>query len=129
MEELKEQNTQTVELEDGVTFDGKIVKKIKFDLIHINQGWDEAKHDYYPAGVVRSTNMTADDVVEYFEQFEYFQPEWELGNNKIEITIRGNKYFRYVAIVFDYEDNNKSKKIVIDIPKIFNGEGIIVTIH
>ena len=45
---MKEENTQKVELEEEIEFDGKKINAIKFDLLHINQGWDEEKRDYCP---------------------------------------------------------------------------------
>ena len=43
---MKEINKQTIFLFRPVIFDNKIVRKISFDLLHINEGWDEIKNDY-----------------------------------------------------------------------------------
>lgn len=126
---MKEENTQKVELEEEIEFDGKKIKAIKFDLLHINQGWDEEKRDYCPKGQKRNTDYNADDVVEFFEQYGFFEPEWEHGRNKEEVLIKGKKHFRYIGTVIDYENNNEQKRMIIDIPEDFENEGIIVTIY
>ena len=43
---MKPENTEIRILEDEVEFDGKVVKKIKYDLKHINQGWNDKARDY-----------------------------------------------------------------------------------
>lgn len=126
---MKEENIQKAELEEEVEFDGKKIKVIRFDLLHINQGWDEKRRDYCPKGLKRATNYDAKDVVDFFEQYGFFEPEWELGRNKEEVIIKGKKHFRYVGTVIDYENGDEQKRIIIDIPEDFKNEGIIVTIH
>lgn len=112
---MKSNNTQSVELAELVDFDSRKIRSIKFDLKHINQGWDAKNKDYSSVGSKRNTQYTADEVVEFFEQFGYFEPEWELGRNKEAISIKGIKYFRYVGIVVDYTKEDEQKRIVIDI--------------
>ena len=122
---MKEENIQTRELEDEIEFDGKKIKSIKFDLEHINRGWDAEANDYNDE--VRS-DYTAEDVIDFFEQFGYYDIEWEEGRNKYETEVRGKKRARYVAFVTDH-NKGKQKKIVIDIPYAFEDEGIIITIY
>ena len=110
---MKEVNIVTEELEDAVEFDGKCIKSIKFDLEHINRGWDKDKHDYNP---VRRSNYTAKDIVEFFEQFGYFSIEWEEGLNKNEVEVKGRTRTRYYAQVYDHQ-SGEQKKMVIDIPE------------
>lgn len=126
---MKEVNTQKVELEEEIEFDGKKILSIKFDLFHINQGWDEGKADYCPKGIKRNTNYQPKDIVDFFEQYGLFEPEWELGRNKEEVFIKGKKHFRYIGTVIDYENGDEQKRIIIDIPRNFKNEGIIVTIY
>ena len=126
---MKEENTQRVELEEEIEFDGKKIKVIRFDLKHINQGWDEEKRDYCPKGLKRDTRYKAEDIIDFFEQYGLFEPEWEIGRNKEKISIKGKKHFRYIGIVIDYENWDEQKRIVIDIPEDFKNEGIIVTIY
>lgn len=103
------------------------VETIKFDLEHINCGWDKEKHDYN--GDKRS-DYNAQDVVEFFEQIGYFLIDWEEGLNKNEVEVRGKRRVRYYAFVHDhYHDSGEQKKMVIDIPEDVKNEGIIVTIY
>ena len=82
---MKEINKQTIFLFRPVIFDNKIVRKISFDLLHINEGWDEIKNDY----AYRSrSSYSADDIVDFFEQFLFIQVEWEIDINKFEQKIR-----------------------------------------
>jgi hypothetical protein len=66
---VKPENIETRTLETEVEFDGKLVKKIKFDLKHINKGWDNNTHDYRPGS---RSNYSGDDVEEIFSRFGYF---------------------------------------------------------
>lgn len=122
---MKEENIVTVELNEKIEFDGHDIKIIKFDLEHINRGWDAQKHEYKSG---RRSEYTASDVVEFFEQFGFYSIEWEAGENKEEVEIRGQKRWRYISYIWDH-DNGEKKRIVIDIPVDFKTEGIIVTIH
>ena len=120
---MKEINKQTIFLFRPVIFDNKIVRKISFDLLHINEGWDEIKNDY----AYRSrSSYSADDVVDFFEQFLFIQVEWEIDINKFEQKIRGTPVYRYV---FDTTDEiGNIVRVVIDILKQFKEEAILVTI-
>ncbi|MBI2521775.1 MAG: hypothetical protein HYV97_15270 [Bdellovibrio sp.] len=115
----------TEELDGEVEFDGHKVKTIKFDLEHINRGWDTAKRDYNPT---RRSDYTAEDIVEFFEQFGYYSIEWEDGKNKNKVEVRGKWRTRYFAIAHD-PNSGEPKKMVIDIPEDFENEGIIVTLY
>jgi hypothetical protein len=122
---VKEENIVTVALTEEVEFDGHKVKSIKFDLEHINRGWDAAKHDYNSS---RRSSYTAEDIVEFFEQFGYYNIVWEQGRNKNKLEVRGKLRTRYFAIIHDH-DAGESKKMVVDIPEDFENEGIIVTVY
>ena len=122
---MKDENIVSEELEEEIEFDGHKIKNIKFDLEHINHGWDADNHDYNEE---KRSDYTAQDVIDFFEQFGYYSIDWKEGQNKFEAEIKGQKYIRYVAYVTDH-DSEEQKKIVIDIPEDFNNEGIIITIH
>lgn len=121
---MKEENTVTRNLDSEVLFDGKLVKKIKFDLEHINRGWDQNKNDYNPK---ERTHYTEEDIIEFFEQFGYVNIEWDNDSKTVE-EVKGKKYHRYVAYVTDHKDD-KQKKIVVDIPFDFKNEGVVVTVY
>lgn len=122
---MKEENIVKQELEEAIEFDGVKVKALKFDLEHINRGWDKVANDY---NVEVRSFYTADDVVEFFENFSYYSIEWEEGFNKFGVKIKGKKHYRYIAYVLDF-NTDEQKKIVIDIPAKFKNEAIIVTIY
>lgn len=122
---MKEKNIITVELDFEIEFDGLKIKKIKFDLEHINRGWDKRKHDY---NARKRSSYTISDIVDFFEQFGFYKIEWEEGVNKNTVNILGNKRTRYYAYVFDHIEE-KQKKMVIDIPRDFFQEGIIITLY
>jgi len=122
---VKEENIVARKLDGEVEFDGHKVKTIKFDLEHINRGWNAEKHDY---NSIRRSNYTAEDIVEFFEQFGYYSIEWEEGRNKNKMDVRGKKRTRYFAIVHD-PYSGEQKKMVIDIPEDFENEGIVVTVY
>lgn len=96
---------------------------ITFDLKHINQGWDDERHDY--ANRNRSS-YTASDIVDFFEQFKYFKVEWQLGLNKETITIKGTLYYRYYWETTD--EYGILVRVILDVPERETGEGIIVTV-
>ena len=119
---VKPENTETRTLEDEVEFDGKIVKKIKFDLKHINQGWDNATHDYRPD---TRSDYSGDDIEEIFSRFGYFPIVWD--EDQIEhVKNLGKNYRRYTTITTD--ENDIEVRIVIDVPVDFENEAIVVTI-
>lgn len=120
---VKEENKQTVILAESVIFDGHIIRKIAFDLIHINQGWDTQRRDY---AFSQRSSHSVDDIIKIFEHFKYVEVDWEYGKNKSNEFISGNLYLRYLydSIIVD---KNKLR-ICIDIAQPFNGEAIIVTI-
>ena len=122
---MKEENIVSVELKDEIEFDGHKIKIIKFDLEHINRGWNAQIHDYRPG---RRSRFTTEDVVDFFEQFDHYLIDWEEGRNKKEVKIRGKIRTRYYAFVYEY-DSGERKKMVIDIPEDFENEGIIITIY
>ena len=126
---MKLANTKIENLNDEVVFDGLTIKKIKFDLDHINYGWNPETGDYHPPGVIRNTNITADEVIDFFEQYEFYQPEWELDQNKEEVIVRDVLCHRYTGVVIDYDNGNKEMKIIIDIPVDFKNEAVVVTIY
>ena len=97
---MKPENTEIRILEDEVEFDGKVVKKIKYDLKHINQGWNDKARDYKTR--LRS-NYTGENVEGIFSRFGYLSIEWD--------------------------DDNVEVIIVIDVPVEFDNEANIVTIY
>lgn len=122
---LKEENIVTKKLSVAVQFDGLQVKFIKFDLEHINRGWDSLNRDY---NLIKRSTYSAQDIVEFFEQFKYYNIEWEEGKNKNRVIVRGEMRIRYFAYVYDH-NIKKQKKLVVDIPEYFKNEGIIVTLY
>lgn len=122
---MKAENIDTVFLDDKVLFDGMIIRKISFDLEHINRGWNKEVRDY---NKTRRSHYTAEDVTDFFEQFGHYSIEWEEGYNKFLIRIHNNSHYRYIAYVIDFE-TEEQKKIIVDIPQVFSGESIIVTIY
>ena len=124
---MKVENIITQTLEEAIEFDGKLVKKIQFDLEHINRGWNQNKNDY---NSFKRSNYNAQNIICFFEQFSYYSIEWDDGpaGNKSREIIRGKNYFRYIAFITDHE-NNELKKIVIDLPEDYKETGIIVTIY
>lgn len=122
---MKINNTQFITLPTQVLFDSHRVKWVKFDLLHINKGWNKELSDYNEG---YRSHYTASDVVDIFEQFDYYQIEWEEDRNKFRVDIRGEKYFRYIALVSDYESLDELK-IVVDVPILFLGGVVIVTIY
>ena len=124
---MKEENIVTEELDEEIEIDGHQIKTIKFDLEHINRGWDKDNHDYNPEADRRS-NYSAEDIVEFFEQLGYYAIDWDEGVNKNEVEVRGRKRTRYYAYIYDH-DAEKQKKMIIDIPEDFDSEGIIITVY
>jgi hypothetical protein len=124
---VKEENTVTKILDDEVEFDGKRINKIRFDLEHINRGWDKNKNDYNPT---RRSHYEEDDVIEFFEQLGFYSIEWDGGpeGNKIREVIKGKVHFRYIAIITDH-NCRELKKMIIDLPEDFENVGIVVTIY
>jgi len=120
---VKNANKQTVVLYEAILFDDQLIDRVTFDLVHINQGWDEEKHDY---AFARRSSYTADDVIYFFEQLRLYKIEWVLGENKNPITIRGRRYLRYR---WDTSDEDGARvRLILDLPIRINGEGIIVTV-
>ena len=120
---VKDANKQTLVLAEAILFDYQPIQRITFDLVHINQGWDDEKHDYAHRN---RSSYTAADIIDFFEQFKYFQVEWLLGTNKTTEKIRGTWYHRYYWETTDEE--GKLVRIVLDLPHRPTGEGIIVTV-
>lgn len=108
---------------EPVLFDYQWIRKITFDLIHINEGWDDERHDYAYRG---RSSYSAEDIIDFFEQFKYFSVEWSLGINKNEIKIKGTYCYRYYWETTDEE--GCSVRIILDLPRQQTGEGIIVTV-
>lgn len=121
---MKDENKQTVVLAEAVNFDHQLVKCITFDLVHINQGWDDDEHDY---AYRNRSSYTAADIVDFFEQFKYFTVEWSLGSNKESIKIKGVLHCRYYWETTD--ENGDRIRVVLDLPHKVTGEGIIVTVY
>ena len=121
---MKDENKQTEVLTEGVLFDHQVIQRVTFDLLHINQGWDDEKHDY--ANRNRSF-YTAAEIVDFFEQFKYFSVEWLLGTNKENIKIKGISQYRYHWETTDEKGN--TVRVVLDLPHKVTGEGIIVTVY
>lgn len=120
---MKDENKVTIVLAEPIMFDYQQINKIIFDLIHINQGWDEEKHDY---AFRNRSEYNEDDIVEIFEQFKYLTVEWVLGFNKSQLRIKGINYFRYILNTIDEE--GFAIRVIIDAPVVHTGEGVIVTI-
>ena len=120
---MKNANKTTVLLREPVVFDGSMINRVTFDLIHINQGWAEETNDY--AWKNRS-HYTEQDVVSFFEQFKFYKVFWTLGENKFLIRRKGFLYIRYVWETTD--DTGDSVRVVMDLPQVPTGEGVIVTI-
>ncbi len=122
---MKKENIITLKLEDGIEFDGFKITKIKFDLEHINRGWNKERHDY---NTTRRSNYTADDIVDFFEQFSFYDIEWEEGISKMSLFVMGEKRTRYLAYVFDH-GKKRQMKMVVDISESYHDEGIIITLY
>lgn len=120
---MKEENRVTIVLAEAIMFDYQLINKISFDLVHINQGWDEEKHDY---AFRNRSDYNEDDIVEIFEQLKYFQVEWTLGVNKEKVRIKGVAYYRYHWMTTD--EDGDSIRVVFDVPLKYVGEGVIVTV-
>jgi hypothetical protein len=120
---VKEENRVTIVLAEAIMFDYQLINKISFDLVHINQGWDEEKHDY---AFRNRSDYNEDDIVEIFEQLKYFQVEWTLGVNKEKVRIKGVAYYRYHWMTTD--EDGDSIRVVFDVPLKYVGEGVIVTV-
>jgi len=120
---VKDVNKQTEVLAEAVLFDHQLIQKITFDLVHINEGWDDVKHDY---AYRNRSSYTAADIIDFFEQFKYYQVEWLLGSNKEEVKKKGVQYYRYHWETTD--ENGGTVRIFLDLPHQVTGEGIIVTV-
>lgn len=120
---MRDENKQTHILTEPVLFDHQLIRRITFDLVHINQGWDNVNHHY--AYKNRST-YKAEDIIEFFEQFKYIQVVWILGTNKFKQIVRGVTYYRYHWQTTD--TSGEVIRIYLDIPQKYSGEGVIVTI-
>ncbi len=120
---MKKENEQTEHLQSPVLFDYQLIDRITFDLIHINQGWDDKKKDY---AYRNRSSYDVEDIVELFEQFRFYSVEWSLGINKEKVVIKGTRYYRYHWETSD--DEGYLIRIVLDLPTYPTGEGIIVTI-
>ena len=120
---MKAVNKQTAVLAEAVLFDHQLIQRITFDLIHINQGWDDESHDY---AYRNRSSYTAQDIIEFFEQFKYYEVEWLLGINKVSANILGVMHYRYFWETTD--ENGNKVRIVLDLPHKSTGEGIIVTV-
>lgn len=120
---MKDENKQTEVLTEPVLFDHQLIQRITFDLVHINQGWDDEKHDY---AYRNRSSYTAADIIDFFEQFKYFSVEWQFGVNKERIEIRGVPYSRYHWETSD--EDGDMVRVVLDLPLTVTGEGIIVTV-
>lgn len=120
---MKDENKQTEVLTVPILFDHQLIHKITFDLVHINQGWDDEKHDY---AYRNRSSYTAAEIVEFFEQFKYFSVEWLLGKNKENIRLKGVSFYRYHWETTD--ENGAIIRVVLDLPHKETGEGIIVTV-
>ena len=120
---MKEENRVTIVLAEAIMFDYLLINKISFDLVHINQGWDEGRHDY---AFRNRSDYNEDDIVEIFEQFKYFQVEWILGVNKEKVRIKGVTHHRYYWVTTD--EDGDSIRVIFDVPVVYTGEGVIVTV-
>lgn len=120
---MKDENSVTIVLSEAIMFDHQMINKITFDLVHINQGWDEEKRDY---AFRNRSDYNDDDIVEIFEQFKYLTVEWVLGFNKSQIRIKGLNYFRYILNTTD--EDGFAIRVILDTPVVHTGEGVIVTI-
>lgn len=119
---MKDVNKQTVVLAEAILFDHQLIKRITFDLIHINQGWNDTKRDY---AYKNRSSYVAEDIIEFFEQFKYFQVEWQLGINKEIAKVKGALCLRYFWETTD--EDGDLVRVVLDLPHQPTGEGIIVT--
>lgn len=124
---MKEKNTISKNLNEEIEFDGKKIIKIKFDLEHINRGWDKTRNDY---NKTRRSNYSEEEIVEIFEQFGFYSIIWDegLNGNKFKIKVKEKDYNRYVTFVSDF-NTGEQKKIVIDVPIDFVNEGVILTLY
>lgn len=120
---VKKAHKQTRFLTEPILFDHQLIQKITFDLFHINQGWDNEKHNY--ANRIRSS-YNATDIIDLFEQFKYFQVEWVFGINKETVRIKGALYYRYFWETTD--ECGDMIRVVLDLPHQVTGEGTIVTV-
>jgi hypothetical protein len=120
---VKDKNKQTEVLTEAVNFDHQLIQSITFDLLHINQGWDDENHDYSNR---KRSSYTAADIVDFFEQFKYYSVEWIIGLNKESIKIKGVPHHRYYWETTD--EYGDTVRVVLDLPHIATGEGIIVTV-
>ena len=124
---MKEENTVSKVLSEEIEFDGKKIIKIKFDLEHINRGWDKTRNDY---NKTRRSNYNEEDIVAIFEQLGFYTIIWDegLNGNKLIIRVKGKEFYRYVAFVTDFK-TDEQKKIVIDVPEDFLNEGVVLTLY
>lgn len=120
---MKERNKQTEFLTEPVYFDHHFIDRITFDLVHINQGWDDERHDY---AYSNRSSYTAEDIVELVEQFKFISIDWLLGINKEKIKIKGLLHHRYNWQTSD--ENGDIVRVIMDLPLKSTGEGIIVTV-
>jgi hypothetical protein len=120
---VKDENKQTVLLAEAILFDHQLIQRITFDLVHINQGWDDEKHNYAQRN---RSSYSSDDIVDFFEQFKYFSIQWILGVNKEDIKIKGVPHYRYYWETTD--EKGDIVRVVLDVPYKITGEGIIVTV-
>lgn len=110
-------------MSEAVLFDDQLIHRITFDLIHINHGWDDEKHDYKKW---KRSSYTALEIIDLFEQLKYYKLNWVLGINKVVVKIKGSIYYRYFWTTTDEEGN--FVRVVLDLAQKKTGEGIIVTV-
>lgn len=120
---VKEENKQTIILSEAILFDDQLIRKITFDLMHINHGWDAINYDY---AYRNRSNYTARDIIRIISMFKYAEADWRLGENKFNKIVKGINYYRYLWQTTDHD--NEVIRVYMDIPHQYTSEGVIVTI-
>jgi hypothetical protein len=114
---MKRENTVCRTLKNSVSFSGRTILEIHFDLLHIRFGWDKEKRDY-KVGPPRN-QYSEDDIVAFFEQLN------ALLQNSEEQSVRLKSVeSRYIFYIYD---EGRKLKMVVDFMK--NKATVVVTIH
>jgi len=121
---LKLENISTYQLNKTLKFDGNWISTIRFDLNHINYGWNKIQRDY---NYNPRSYYSAADIVIIFEQVCMNDIEWT-ESNKLYETLKFKSHIRYIAFFTD-PWLLKNKKIVIDIEEGRKQVVTIVTIY
>ncbi len=114
---MKRENTVSRMLKNPVSFSGRTIVEIHFDLMHIRFGWDKEKRDY-KVGPPRN-QYSGDDIVALFEQLNALLQKPE--EQQVQLKSVENRYIFYIF------DEGKRLRMVVDFMK--NKATVVVTIH